>query len=503
MEQAIEQLAPNRHARTLGLSWPLIVALLAVLGVLCVLPAGRGLGPDLYWHIAAGNWIAQHATVPTNDPFSHSMLGAAWTAQEWLSEIVLAMAYHAGGWSAIATLGAICYAITLALLTRFLLRRMEPVHALLLVGLAAGLMLTHLSVRPHVLAWPLMALWVAAQIDASESGKAPPRWLLLVMLLWANLHGGFTLGLVLSLGIALDAVVSQPHAARLPLARRWLGFIGLAVLASMATPHGWNGLWYTAYVMLKHDAKSLIDEWQSPNFHQPQALEVWLMLVLALALSGRMRLPIVRTAMLLGLVHLALTSVRHGATLGLVSPFLLALPAARLWSSVNQQNGANDAQKIDRVFRALAAPARQSTIALTCVVAALTVVLVVPARNPAPSHRVAPSPALAAAKAAGVAGPVLNSYNFGGYLIFTNVPVFIDGRSELYGDAFLKRTAQAVRLLDEGALPRLLEDYRIGWTLLEPGIPAVAALERMPGWTRVYADDVAVVHMRRSDVAAR
>src|SRR5258708_928797 len=81
-----------------------------------------------------------------------------------------------------------CFAITLAGLTRFLLARMEPVHALLFVGMAAAMMLSHLLVRPHVLVWPLFALWVGVQVNASESHRSPPWWLLIVMALWANLH---------------------------------------------------------------------------------------------------------------------------------------------------------------------------------------------------------------------------------------------------------------------------------------------------------------------------
>ncbi|MGA9512656.1 MAG: hypothetical protein WBV51_03680 [Pseudolabrys sp.] len=44
---------------------------------------------------------------------------------------------------------------------------------------------------------------------------------------------------------------------------------------------------------------------------------------------------------------------------------------------------------------------------------------------------------------------------------------------------------------------RLLDGYRIQATLLAPSTPAVALLDRLPNWKRAYADDVAVVHLRR------
>ena len=44
---------------------------------------------------------------------------------------------------------------------------------------------------------------------------------------------------------------------------------------------------------------------------------------------------------------------------------------------------------------------------------------------------------------------------------------------------------------------RLLDEYQIGATLLTPSTPAVALLDRLPDWKRIYSDDVAVVHARR------
>jgi hypothetical protein len=94
------------------------------------------------------------------------------------------------------------------------------------------------------------------------------------------------------------------------------------------------------------------------------------------------------------------------------------------------------------------------------------------------------------------AGPVLNDYGFGGYLIFANIPTFIDGRGELYGGRFIDRYNRDVSLADLNDFFKLLDEYKIGATLLEPNTPAVALLDRLPEWRRVYTDGVAVVHKR-------
>jgi hypothetical protein len=106
-----------------------------------------------------------------------------------------------------------------------------------------------------------------------------------------------------------------------------------------------------------------------------------------------------------------------------------------------------------------------------------------------------PTAALAAVEATHVTGQVLNDYGFGGYLIFAGIAPFIDGRAELYGDEFIKRYVQAM-LLESNELPKLLEQYGIVWTLIAPERPAALLLDHLPGWRRLYADDVAVVHVR-------
>jgi len=104
--------------------------------------------------------------------------------------------------------------------------------------------------------------------------------------------------------------------------------------------------------------------------------------------------------------------------------------------------------------------------------------------------RFAPAAALAAVARHRITGPVFNDLNFGSYLIFSNIAPFVDGRVDVYGDGFLKRYETV------GELPALLIQYKIVWTLLEPENPRVALLDLLPGWRRLHADDLAIVHVR-------
>ena len=72
---------------------------------------------------------------------------------------------------------------------------------------------------------------------------------------------------------------------------------------------------------------------------------------------------------------------------------------------------------------------------------------------------------------------------------------FIDGRNDMYGDAFFSAYLQAVRP-DRARLMALLDKYKVRWTILDAGYPAVQILDLTPGWKRLYADKYAVVHVR-------
>ena len=91
---------------------------------------------------------------------------------------------------------------------------------------------------------------------------------------------------------------------------------------------------------------------------------------------------------------------------------------------------------------------------------------------------------------------IFNAYQFGGYLIARDIPVFIDGRAELYGEQFVMDFFSATEAKKLDNLTRLLDDYRIDATLLTTGLPAAQVLDHLKGWKRLYADDIAVIHVR-------
>jgi hypothetical protein len=479
---------------SLGISWPLLVALTVCIGFLSSMTSMSLADPDTHLHLATGYWIFQHQAVPSVDPFSYTRGGAPWIAHEWLAQCLLAATHQAGGWTGLVLLTVTSFALTLAYVMRFLLCRMPPIYALLFTALAFSTLFTHLLARPHVLAWPMLAVWAGSLLKASERNQSPPWWLLGLMVLWANLHGSFTLGLALVLPIALEAVLNSPRTSRWGTLKSWGVFFGLSVLAAGITPAGWKGIWFTFQVLNLKYLKS-IGEWMPANSITLIPLELWLAALLGLALTGYLRLPVIRLLLVLGLLHQALAHGRYISLFGLLTPLLIATPFGKLYPTLSA--GQPQASALDRFFDRLAAPAKPLSMAIAVVLVVITAVVTGQAGRHVPDPANTPIAAVDAALQAGAVGHVLNADNFGGYLMSRGIPVFIDGRADLYGDQHMAAYIGAVASNKADKIQKTLDDFNIAWTLISPNSPAVLYLNTHADWRKIYEDETAVVHLRQ------
>jgi hypothetical protein len=183
--------------------------------------------------------------------------------------------------------------------------------------------------------------------------------------------------------------------------------------------------------------------------------------------------------------------------MALLGPLVLAKPIAEQWFNKTVDQGPT-AAALDAWFRRLASPASPTAAGLVAILLALASSVAVYSNKLHPPEKFTPQPALHALQTNGIGGNGLNSYEFGGFLIFSGVPTFIDGRADVFGDRFLYSYVTSLNLTAPGGLERLLEQHSIRWTLLPPGTPALEVLDRLPGWQRLHTDPVAVVHIRTS-----
>jgi hypothetical protein len=198
---------------------------------------------------------------------------------------------------------------------------------------------------------------------------------------------------------------------------------------------------------------------------------------------------------------LALTHMRGLLMFFLVAPIILARPigARSVWWRATRFTDVNSAESVGAVdpipryfqMRPIVMPA------ICLLVATLATVYSWRYTNSGPPGSIAPQAAIDFVKRNGISGNVFNSYNFGGYLIFSGIPTFVDGRTPPYTDEFLRRYFDAVSLTDISDAFRLLDEYKVRWVLLEPDRPLAKALAGSPSWNEVYSDNYSVVFVRR------
>ncbi|MDA9507756.1 hypothetical protein XI09_24610 [Bradyrhizobium sp. CCBAU 11386] len=452
---------------------------LGVYAVLLILGQRLLNDPDSYSHIKVGRWIMAHGALPASDPFSFSMHGAPWITFEWLSEIVYAAVYALSGWPGVLVVAAAAIALAFGLLTFFLLRELSPALTLLMVIAAVILSAPHMLARPHVLVLPVMVTWAAALVRCMDRGGPPPYWALPLLVLWANLHGSVVLALGLIGPAVLEALLREERSEWSRVLLRWLPFSALALAASCLTPYGPEPLLMPLTTLGLGPALAWIAEWRPQDFSRVGGFEL-LLLGGILALSRGVTLPLVRALVVIGLLHFALAQIRNADLLAMLAPLYLAAPLGRKFGGPTGDDAAGSSRGLNLAAFAMLIAVSGAALA----------------RDIRPAPIITPQAAIAQADLART-GPVLNDYSFGGYLIFAGIPTFIDGRGELYGGPFIDRYNRAVALVDLGDFLKLLDEYKIGATLLAPRTPAVAMLDRLPQWQRVYSDDVAVVHKRR------
>jgi hypothetical protein len=429
---------------------------------------------DTSWHLGAGRWMLETGTIPDRDPFSFTFADRPWTAHEWLAEILMAGLFGIGGWNALGLLTATAVAALLFLVGLEARRHWRPTIAIA-VMLSLFIVLTpFILARPHVLAWPILAGWTIVLMRAREADQAPPLIAALLMLLWANLHGSFLIGLLLIGPFALEAAVASKWQRSVLI--RWASFGILSLLLSLATPHGVQGLLFPLQVS-GMESLPLIKEWLPTPLLEPKGFQIVLVGTVVGAFAMRVRVPIFRLLLLLGMLYLALAHVRHQAVLAIIAAFVLPPAFARNEETATR---AGTGRKL-----ALGAGLFLAVAAIWAVRLALP-----EARRDSPSN---PLTAIAAVPAALHGVPVFNSYSFGGPLILNRIRPFIDGRADMYGDAFMFEW-QRIHRGDAAAFERALRRWGIAWTILEPSAPLVAMLDKRPGWRRIHTDAWAVVH---------
>ncbi|MGA2965440.1 MAG: hypothetical protein ABSD64_04455 [Terriglobales bacterium] len=503
------------------------IAFAAVLFVgLLAMTARNATDPDLWWHLRTGQWIVETGHVPHSDPFSFTRAGHAWVPHEWLSEAVFYELWKHGGPPALIVFSAIVTTAGFMLLYLRCLhsggkgKRHWAAAATALGALAAA---PSFGARPQMFTFTLasLLLWLVERGlgCGGEPDNARPKlllWIPPLFLLWLNLHAGFALGAALLLaygaGLLLETAVGTTpwHEAR-PILLRVLLLLLVCLALVPLNPSGAQLYRYPFDTLRSSAMRSLIGEWQSPDFHEllyRPLLLVWLLLLAALAssrsrLRGRVIVPLLLTACA------ALDAVRHIPIFILLAmpAIAAALPAAPSSSAVSER-GPNSS-RIRPLFNL-------AVVLLLAVFALVRWVSLARGQDAREAEQY-PQNAVAFLRASDLPRNIFVYYDWGGYAIWKLYPkyrVFVDGRADLYGGLSATNSSDDAQNRDD--LLRQFQtavDLRPGWrgvldrwnveaVLVPPSCALAQALLVDPNWHIGFSDSKAILLLQTQPAIA-
>lgn len=274
--------------------------ILLVLGLVAFIRCVFYLEPDFGWHLRMGQIILSHG-IPATDPFSYTMPSYPAIDHEWLSNVLIAIFYKSVGFVGLSLIFTALYITSLIIIIPKKFKNFSLVPLLL----AGSLMLQFVEVRPQVIT--LFFISILLKIIFDENLWKKWRYILpLIFIPWANLHGGFSIGIVLLLVFFLAKTIEK---RRLNFESFKVFLVSLVL--TFINPYGpriWWEVWMTAS---DNSLRWIIEEWM-PAFTQPEiAVIILFALSICFVFFYRKKLNFSKIAIFSFLSLMAISSVRH------------------------------------------------------------------------------------------------------------------------------------------------------------------------------------------------
>ena len=454
---------------------------------------------DFWFHLKTGEYILNTGLVPKQELFSFTAFGKPWIAHGWLAGAIFYAIYSTIGLYSLMFIFAV-----LATVAFWIVFRQSDGHPLIRsfgILLGACTVLPNLGVRPRIFSLVFASVFLALLTDHLQRNGRSIWWLVPLMVLWVNLHGGFLIGLLLIgftlVGIPLDDWTEGKKFRDSWPRMRVLCLVLLGCLAAVAlNPYGLRMYALPLDVLQTPVFQEKVIDFLSPNFHEREMLPFSILALLtiwALALSPK-RVRASQLLLFLGTFYSSLQTQRNIMIFSLVAVPLF-VEYFQSWF---------DSTSLTRLFttsRTALVPEQRKT--------ALSVFLLLPlALFAIPLERVVYKPprqetsdvpikAVEYMKSQQITGNTITVPNiWGGYLIWA-LPanrVYIDGRNA-YPPEFVKEYVQITEGLRDWRAP--FNKYGVRNAIVIKSSVMARELSDAADWQKVYEDEMAIVFTKR------
>jgi hypothetical protein len=476
------------------------IALLSLLGLVAgreVIDCNAVLDFDIWWHLRTGKWIVESHAVPRTGLFSRTMSDTPWLAYSWGFEVLIERVEH---WFGLVGLTLFCALLVLMVVyvLFWMLHRVSRNFwtAFVLTAIGTWAIYHNTAPRPVLFSMAFFCVVLAQVFEANRSSSVKPLyWTPLVFFLWANLHIQFVYGLFV---IGLFAVVTtlqqlaksrgltlpyiQPRQQILPILPLF-GIVTACFVATLIGPYSFR-LYRVIFEYATSSASyQWITELQALSFRNSAHYAQLLITAAAFFALGRSRSGVDAFKFLL-LTIITLVAYRTTRDSWFVCIPALAIVAEALASEQTEPR----ASLVQRLCEIVAAVVIVITLGRVYGVTDATLRAKMMQRFPVRSVEFI--------QKAKLPGPIYNTLNFGGYLIWNlpEYPVSIDGRNDLYGDQIDTRYWEALRGRSGATDPDIATANTL---LIDRNYPLVDLIAADQRFRLVFMDPLSAVFIRR------
>jgi hypothetical protein len=482
---------------------------------------------DSFYHLKAGQVIWETHAIPHADIFSYTAFGAPWFAHEWLAEVIFYLVFRVLGFWGVIYFSALLSLVTYYCMYRTALLRGAGANLTPLIFIIAGLLTFELWIgRPQIFSFFFLALLVylleryrlKPQTDAEERyarTNADGIWILflivILLVLWANMHASVILGLAVLLFYVCMEIVkifsshyrghASPEFKRGEKARRGALLFATAIagiLACLLNPQGYKIFLYGSSIGNTIQALQVTEWLPITAFFGLMQTKAFLAVMLLVDGVILWFYGIRKTSrdhhvlgLALGVSILPFISIRHVGYFPIVTLPFFAVALSQFFNTRIK----SIPEHIPRKF--------WIALAIFFFFASLSHL---PQRYF--NDQTVPVYAADFVEREQISGPLFNLYNEGGYYIFRGRKVFIDGRSEVYGS---KQIAELFDVVNASSSFDALVNEKYGINIfalayrpqtLEDSIRPLVLKLFEEQWRLVWWDDAALVFIRDSPANA-
>ena len=458
---------------------------------------------DTGYHIRAGEYMINNLVVLRYDIFSYISPPLPWFAHEWLSEVIMALVYRLSGLTGVV----IFFSILLALVPSLLFNSCRSLDrdiflAVLFVLLATVSSTLHWLARPHIFSLVLTLIWYAILDQYQYKGQNRLYLLPPLMLLWANIHGGFVVGFLL-IGIYLcgnTAVFLFGKEANRSAAKdkcnKLAAFTAICLIFSLFNPRGYSLLLFPFRMLSNQWLLDHVSEFLSPNFHESLPYKYLLLLMVGILALSRRAVNAIEVMLVVVFTYMSLYSARYIPFFAvIITPILLRQAESGLRSFDNRLvnffwERSKNLELIDASTKGLVWP-------VLSVIGVWALALNGKIEFKFDGNK-KPVAAVEFLKKEKIPGKMFNDDEFGDYLIYAAWPgykVFLDGRLDMYGEAWGSQYLNIVTM--RPGWEEVVEKNNFSWVFIGAEVPLSSVLLEKKNWRLIYADTVAYIFVKQ------